>query len=315
VRDLSRAIGLLSGKGGVGKTTVAVNLGAALTHVFKKNVVIFDTNVRTSHLGLHLGMYEDPPVTLRDVFERGVSVIHAIYVHPSTGIRIIPAPLNGECGNFTRTKIRRLVNQIRNSYDMVLLDCAPGLGKEVVTAISAVDEALVVTTPDLPAVTDAMKTLDLLRKMNKNVLGIVLNRCEDRSYMLKESEIESACNCSVISKIPEDKKIPESISRGIPVVLLHPNSAASKSLKNLAGYLAGEIYREENLLDRIKNFLGFGKALPLIEKEIPEIKQVKEKEIVDVEKIKTELAKEVREELKKEIIEGVRKRLREKYAR
>ena len=239
---LTRAIGLVSGKGGVGKTTVTANLGAALTNVFKKNVVLVDMNVRSSHLGLHLGMYKDPPVTLRDVLMKKTSAIHAIYTHYFTGIRIVSAPLNGQCGSVTQSKIKNLVNQIGNSYDMVLVDCAPGLGKEAMVAMNAVDEALVVTTPDISAITDAMKALEILRKMNKNVLGIVLNRCENQSYMLTQNEVESTCNCNVISKIPEDKKIPESIARGIPAVLLYPNSPSSRSLKGLAGYLCGESY-------------------------------------------------------------------------
>lgn len=312
---MSRTIGILSGKGGVGKTTVTANLGAALTHVFKKNVIIFDMNVHASHLGLHLGMYEDPPVTLREVLTNRTPVLHAVYIHPSTGIRIIPVPLNGEVGKITQAKLKKLVNQIKNNYDMIFLDCAPGLGKEVVTAIRAIDEALVVTTPDIPAVTDAMKTINLLEKMDKNVLGIVLNRYENQSYTLKENEIESACNRNVISKIPEDKKIPESISKGVPAVLLYPNCAASISLKKLAGYLSGGIYQEEGLWDRIKSFFSFAKILPPVEEEkIPEKEQVRQ-EIVDVEKMRRKLMKEVREELKKEIVEKVRRRMRERYAR
>ena len=310
-------IGLLSGKGGVGKTTITANLGAALTDTFKKNVVIFDMNIHTSNLGLHLGMYEDPPITLREILKRNASITRAIYIHPSTGIRIIPAPLNGDSGRITITKAKKLVNQIKNNYEMVLLDCAPGLGKEVITAISAIDEALVVTTPDIPAVTDLMKTIDILKKMKKNILGIVLNRCENRSYMLTQNEVESTCGCKVIAKIPEDVKIPISISRGIPAILLYPNSSASKSLKNLAGYLVGEIYHEESVWERIKNLIGLGKHLPLIKKEKIKTQGKKEDrkmEISDLKKMKKELMKEVKEEFKKEIIEKVKERLSEEYA-
>jgi septum site-determining protein MinD len=311
---MHRVIGLLSGKGGVGKTTVSVNLGASLAYIFKKNVVILDMNVRSSHVGLHLGIYEDPLITLNDILKKGTSVIHSVYIHPPTGLRVIPAPLNGECKEFTRQKVRNFVREIKNNYDILLLDCAPGLGKEVVTAVSAIDEALVVTTPDMPAVADAIRTLKLLRIMKKNILGVILNRGENRSYMLTDEEVQSACESKIISKIPEDKKIPESIAKGVPVVLLYPNCAASKSLIKLASFLSGEIYYEKSLWDKIKEFLGFGRTLPLIKGKAPEREQVKQ-EIVDVEKMKEELRKEIKEELKKEIVERVRRRLSEKYAK
>ena len=90
------SIGILSGKGGVGKTTLTSNLGAAMTRVFGKRVVIVDSNVRTSHLGLHLGLYEDLPLSLRDVLNNDVHPAYAIYVHPQTGIRVLPSTLGGE---------------------------------------------------------------------------------------------------------------------------------------------------------------------------------------------------------------------------
>ena len=256
---MSRVIGVLSGKGGVGKTTITANLGAALTNIFKKNIVICDMNIHASHLGLHLGMYEDPPATLRDVLKGKMPITNAIYMHPQTGIKIICAPLNRECKNPTQTEIGQLVSQIKNNYDMVILDCAPGLGEEATAAISAIDDALVITTPDLPSVIDAVKALDILRKKNKNILGVVINRFDNKSYMLTENEIASTCNCRIVSRIPEDKKIPESISKGIPVVLIYPDCTASRSLKNLASYISGSYYREENIMDRIKNFFNFEK--------------------------------------------------------
>lgn len=294
---MPRVIGLLSGKGGVGKTTVTANLGAALTHVFRKNALIFDMNVHASHLGLHFGIYQDPPVTLRDVLEGDKPIIQAIYIHPSTGIRIIPAPLDGTCENPTEEKLAEIMNQIKNNYDMVLLDCAPGLGREAMTAMSAIDDALIITTADIPSVTDAMKIIKILRRMNKNILGVVINRWEKQKYALRVNEIESTCNCNVIAKIPEDKKIPESISKGVPTVLLYPKCGTSKSFKGLAGYLVGEAYREQSLGEKIRNFLGLGKPS---EKE--KMKKTREREISDVERMKKEIIDEVREELKKEML-------------
>jgi septum site-determining protein MinD len=85
-----RVISILSGKGGVGKTTTVANLGLALSMVFNKKVVLLDGNSTTPDLGLHLGMYSFPH-TLEDVLMGKVSITEALYHHPQ-GISILPPP-------------------------------------------------------------------------------------------------------------------------------------------------------------------------------------------------------------------------------
>ena len=171
---MPRVIGVFSGKGGVGKTTVVANISSALTNVFNRKVVVFDSNLHSSHLGLHFGLYDDLPVTLREVLKRKASILQAVYISPKTGVRIIPAPLNGDGLNLTKNQCRSLIDSVCNNYDVTILDCAPGLGREVLVPMQCVDEALVVTTPDIAAVTDAIKTTELLKKFKKNVFCIIL---------------------------------------------------------------------------------------------------------------------------------------------
>lgn len=308
---LSRVIGVLSGKGGVGKTTVVANLGAALTNEFNKNVLIFDSNIHTSHLGLHLGMYEDLPLTLREVLNRKVSIMNAVYLHPQTGIRLIPAPLSGDGVNLTKEKCCKLIDEVKDNYDMVIMDCSPGLGKEVMVAINAIDEALIVTTPDLPALADAMKTIDLFKELGKKVSGIVVNRHRNERYELTPNEIMSTAKTNVLGLIPEDKRIAESIYKGVPAVLSYPHSPAGIALKRLAADLIGAKYDEMNFFERLKRLFGFGKFKKRGEYQ-PEQIASKEKEIRDIGKLKEELTKEVKDELKRKIAEKVKRRLKER---
>lgn len=300
---MSKVIGVLSGKGGVGKTTVVANLGASLVNDFNRNVLLIDCNVTTSNLGLHFGMYSDLPITLREVLEKNVPVAHSVFFH-HLGVRIIPAPLNGKITKFT--KFNKIIKKIKNDYEIVLIDCAPGLGKEVLVATKPIDQAIVVTTPDLPAVTDALKTIDFLNRLKKSVLGIVLNRVKNEKYELTIKEIESTCKCNVISVIPEDSKIPESIANGVPVCIYDKKSKATAQLKKLAAYLVGEKYITPSLWESIKRFFGLEKLeIKTHEKEFYQ-------EVTDIEKLKTELRKEVERDLKKEIMERVKEKLREK---
>jgi len=313
---LSRVIGVFSGKGGVGKTTLVANLGTALTNVFNKNVLIFDSNIHTSHLGLHFGLYKDLPVTLREVLKKDMPIMQALYIHPPTGIRVIPAPLGGEGVDFTREKCGNLINQVKDDYDMVILDCAPGLGKEAMTPMSSIDEAILICTPDIVSLTDALKTAEVLKKLKKDILGIVVNRHRNQKYELTSKEINSAVKTEVLATIPEDSKIPESISKGTPVTVLHPNSKSSKAFKKLAAHLSNEVYWDKNILDAFINFFRWGKDKKSNKRELyADSHQVENSGLRPKGSIenKLELIKDVkkmlRESLKKDIKDSLRRKL------
>ena len=319
---MSRVIGVLSGKGGVGKTTVVSNLGAVLTHDFRKNVLIFDSNLKTSHLGLHLGIYNQLSITLEDVLKKNIPPMQAIFIHPTTGMRLMPAPL--AASDVKITKLKNVIDELKENYEIIVIDCAPGLGKEVMTAIKCIDEAIIITTPDLPAVTDALKTIDVLERLHKKILGIVLNKVRNESFELTSSEIESTCGCKVISTIPDSLKIPESISKGIPVTIYAGNSGVAVALKTLGAYLIGEEYLAPTIWDRLKSIFGFSgdgvKAyqapvqMPATEKKISRFKKNKKmkEEVADIKKLKEEISEEVKEEVKKSVKEDILKRVKEK---
>src|SRR5437899_5264274 len=287
------SIGILSGKGGVGKTTLTSNLGAAMTRVFGKRVVIVDSNVRTSHLGLHLGLYEDLPLSLKDVLNNDVHPAYAIYVHPQTGIRVLPSTLGGE--NINLAKLSNAIRQLKYDYETILVDCAPGLGRDVILSLRSIDSAIIITTPDLPSVTDTIKTIDLIKKMHKNLIGIVLNRVRFTDYELTVNEIESTCGSRVISIIPEEEKIPISIALGMPAVVSYPNSQVSIEIKKLAALLLGEPYSPSGLVYTLKKMFGLIHDISLPESEptkeqAPEVQKEKEKE-----NLKEEIVKKLRE--------------------
>ena len=88
---MMRIIGIVSAKGGVGKTVVTSNLGITLASKFNKKVAVVDCNLTTSHLGLYLGLYSFP-ITLNNVLRNEAVIEQAIYPHPS-GLKIIPASI------------------------------------------------------------------------------------------------------------------------------------------------------------------------------------------------------------------------------
>ena len=238
---MTRIVGVLSGKGGVGKTTVVTNLSTALATKFNKKVTVIDCNVTTSHLGMHFGIYFHP-LTLNQVLKNEVSIEKAIYNH-FTGVQIIPASLN--LADLVGVDISTLKDKLRDFFyteDFVFLDVAPGFGKEALAAMSACKEALIVTTPDVPAITDVMRGVGVLEELGVKPLGLVLNKVTGKKFELSEKEITKLIDLPVLAKIPFDYKIPESLAAKLPLIVYDENCKASTSFLKLASVLADETY-------------------------------------------------------------------------
>ncbi len=236
---MTRIITVCSGKGGAGKTTVVANLGTALASM-GKDVVILDANITTPNLGIHLGV---PlfPVTLHDVLKGNASIKDAIYEHES-GLRIIPAgiSLKDLRGVDSRDLPNALLDLIGNT-DIIILDAAAGLGREALSAIESSDELIIVTNPDLPSVTDALKAIKLAERLGTKIGGVVVNRVTRRSHEMNRREIlDMLGDVDILAEIPEDVEVQRAVASRTPVVSHSPRSNASKEITSLAARLVGE---------------------------------------------------------------------------
>ena len=234
---MPRTIGILAGKGGVGKTTLTSNLGYALTEL-GKNVALVDANLTTPHLGFHLGMHLAPK-TIHDVLRGETSLRSATYSHP-LGFKMIPGSIS--VSDLVNVDISKLSSTIAtlSDHDFVILDCAPSLGREAISGISASDEILIITNPDLPSVADALKTMRLAQQTGKKVLGVVLNRVKWRSEEMNRWRVEEILGSKVLAEIPEDNNVPKSIAAKTPMLDYSPNSRASIEIRRLAHNLVGK---------------------------------------------------------------------------
>jgi len=251
---MTRVIGVISGKGGVGKTTLVANLGSALSSKFKRNVVIVDCNITTSHLGLYLGMYYNP-VTLNNVLTGEAEMGSAMYDHFS-GMKVVPASLSLK--DLKGVDVYNLGDSIRQLFDradIVILDSAPGLGREALSVLRACDEVLFVTNPFVPSTMDIIRCYEVMNEIGVKPLGIVLNMMTGEKYELTANEVEGLVELPVIASIPVDKNIPRSLALKTPVVTFRPNSPASKEIIALAARLIGDKYKPPTMWSRLKSFL------------------------------------------------------------
>ena len=235
---MTRVIGVISGKGGVGKTTLVANLAVALNN-FGKKVTVVDCNITTSHLGFCFGLYYYDK-TLNDVLKQQASIDDAIYYHKS-GVEIIPASLSVEDLIGVDIAGLKYILDIP-STDIVLLDSAPGFGREAISVLNTCKEVIIVTTPFINAVTDVARVTKIVNELGIKPIGVVLNMVKRRGYELTKRDVERFTGLPVVSKIPFDETIEKSLVVGKPIVEYQPYSRASVEFMKLAAELAGAHY-------------------------------------------------------------------------
>jgi septum site-determining protein MinD len=239
---MTRFIVIASGKGGAGKTTTAINLGTALTN-FGREVIVMDANLTTPNIGVYLGA-PVVPVTLHDVLGGKKHITEAAYLHPS-GLKVIPGGISlDNLKKIDYKKLSEALMDLQDKAEVILIDIGPGLTKETLTILEMADEAIIVTNPELTAVTDALRTIKMMEKMNTRVIGIVLTRVRDDDYEMSPDNVEAILERPVIGIIPEDHNVRKSIHLKHPVVYTHPSSNAAMSYKRLAANLIGAKYEE-----------------------------------------------------------------------
>jgi len=247
---MTRFIAVVSGKGGTGKTVTAINLGVGLTNLGKHAIVV-DGNITTPHIGLSLGKAH-PEVDLHDVLSGKYEIHDSIYVHPS-GVKIIPADISVEqANNANIDNLSSVLYKLVGKADVVIIDSAPGLGEISRSILAAADEVLIVTNPELHALTDALRTIHFARHNNAKVLGAVLARVRNDKYELDNESVESMLGVKILAVIPEDEAVRHAAKLSHPVMYSHPNASASLGYKILAAKLLGTKYEVLEKKEKIK---------------------------------------------------------------
>lgn len=244
-----KIIGIISLKGGVGKTTSVANLGAALASEYNKKVLLVDANFPAPNLALHLGLVE-PKATIHDVLLNRANVNEAIYEH-EVGFHIMPGSYLSRKVNPFRLKEK--INYLKEHYDIILIDSSPNLNEEMLATMIASDELLVVTSPDYPTLSATLRAIRLAKQKKTPITGLILNRVRNKKFELSIRDIEETAQVPVLSVVPEDIKVLESIYHTTPVALYRPKSSSSIEYKKLAACLIGEEYKDPRLWQKIKS--------------------------------------------------------------
>jgi len=233
---MGTTIGVISIKGGVGKTTVASSLATTLAQQYGKKVLLVDANYTTPHVGHHMDILE-PHKTIHEVLDgkaRPISAIHTRY-----GVDVIPGHQSyGKTIN--PFKLRDRLASIKHDYDFMIVDSSPHLNDETLSAMLASDALFVVSTPDYPTLSSTLRAAQVAKQRGKPIAGIVLNKLRDPAYELSLADIELATDIPVIATLPDAKEHVGSLFTRIPMPLYASRARFSREMHNLAASLVGQ---------------------------------------------------------------------------
>ena len=258
---MSKITVITSGKGGVGKTTTAINLAAAMKY-FGQDVLVIDGNLSTPNVGLHLNSPE-VPINLNHVLRGKAEPFEAVYEHES-GVKIMPSSLSvAELKRTNPTRLKDLKKEFKKLANSIIVDSSAGLGNEASSAIEMADELIIVTNPEMPAITDALKTVKLAEKMKKTVLGVIVTRVRKDDIELEPEVVREMLEVPILGMVPEDLAVKRAIRNKGIVIHTEPKSNAARAYKEIAARILNVPYDSnqdrENTMTRFMQWLGFKK--------------------------------------------------------
>lgn len=244
----AKVITVTSGKGGVGKTNITVNLAITLSKLGYR-VVVIDADLGLANIDVVLGTM--PKYSLVDVIKNGKNVLDVLCTGPNK-VKFISGGSGVE--DLTRLTQLELESFVRNIglldkiADIILIDTGAGISENVVRFVMAADDVVVVTTPEPTATTDAYALIKAIGVRNKNKsIKLIINRTETaieaQTAMQKLNNVSRKfleVKLQFLGYVHNDVFVPKAVKQQKPFVLLYPECTASKNLSDIAKKLIKE---------------------------------------------------------------------------
>jgi septum site-determining protein MinD len=238
-----KVVTITSGKGGVGKTTAAANLGVALARLGKR-VVTIDADIGLRNLDVVMGLENRIVYDLVDVVEGRCRLRQALIRDKRLDtLFLLPAAQTRDKMAVSPSDMVRVCDQLRTQFDYMLIDSPAGIERGYRNAVAPADLVIIVTNPEVSAVRDADRIIGLVEAEGKGPPQLVINRINadmvQRGDMLDTSDVVEILAVDVIGIVPEDPMVLISTNRGHPVAL-DGSSLAGQAFQNIARRLLGQ---------------------------------------------------------------------------
>ena len=261
-------IAITSGKGGVGKTNFVINVGLYLARLGKK-VAIVDLDLGLANVDIILNVV--PKYTIDDVI-RGRKMMDEIFVTGPHGVVLVPGgsgfPLLADLTDDERDNFIRGFSHLREEFDYILLDTAAGISKNVIEFVLIADDAIVVTTPEPTAITDAYAMIKVIGLRNKDLhIKLMFNMVQsgveaERYYKKIQTVIRQFLHVNVdyLGYVTNDSCVRTAIMKRKPFSLIYPFSSAARSVQLVARNIVKNSIRQSGsrpgILERVRLLFG-----------------------------------------------------------
>ncbi len=264
-KRVARVLAVTSGKGGVGKTTVTVNLAVVFAQMGKR-VAILDADLGLANVHILLGV--KPRFNMRHVIEDNFK-LEDIIIEGPLGIKVISGGQGvREMANLTseqRRVVMRQLDRLEREVDILLVDTGAGISENVLRFASFADEVVVVTTPNIAAAADAYSIIKILLEMEPNSkIGLIANQVESMYHSKNVfNRINAAAQKYLKTSLGDlgyliaDPKIPAANQVRKPFVMESPDSEAARGFTAIAEtILHGEVFRNDRKESSFEDLMG-----------------------------------------------------------
>jgi len=248
---------IFGAKGGIGKTTIATNLSAALVNATQSNVALVDMDTRFGDVAIMMDIAVEHSIAdlgrRLDQLDRE-SIKDSLARH-HTGVSILPAPLHPtEWRDLTAQHIEKIIDLLAQGYDWVVID-TPGTFNEIIAATLEIgDIILLITSMDIASIKDTALALEMLRAadVSEDKVKLLINHSTSANS-LREEDVERVLEYKVTWRIPHDYNVASANQLGIPIVTAKPYARVSRAIMDLAYDLSGVSRERKGFLER---FIG-----------------------------------------------------------
>ena len=240
---MSEVIVITSGKGGVGKTTTAANLGTALSLENKKTVIV-DADIGLRNLDVVMGLENRIVYDIVDVVEGTCRLKQALIKDKRfENLYLLPAAQTRDKNAVTVEQMSDLCNKLRESFDYIIIDCPAGIEQGFKNAIAGANRAIVVTTAEISAIRDADRIIGLLESSEIKNPELVVNRLRPdmvrKGEMMDVSDIVDLLSIELVGVVPDDEYIITQTNKGEPVIQ-NRKAPSGKAYIEIAKRVLGE---------------------------------------------------------------------------
>jgi len=242
--QVGRVVTVFSPKGGVGKTTVAVNLALALADKGARKVCLVDLDLAFGDVAITMQLFPthtvEQAVGSEDTLD--LPMLEGLLTRHEDSLMLLAAPAHPDVRErVTPVLVSRIIRTLREGFDYVVIDTAPSFDDQTLTALDETDECVIVATLDVPTLKNvkvALETLDVL-DIARGHRHLLLNRADD-AVGISTDKVESILGMGVAARVATSIDIAAATNAGTPIVTANPQHQAGQAMVELAAKVTGE---------------------------------------------------------------------------